>query len=104
PAGGLVKTFERFGKVPEKRVAPHFSVGDDVEAGVLLERDRLIDGAIFDLLVSGGRELAAFERLTRVAQVVRTQKAADRVAAWDHAGDPITTSCERGSRSRRDPV
>jgi hypothetical protein len=91
PAGSLIEAFERFSEVAEERVAPHLAVSDDVQTGVLLQPDRLVDGAILDLFVRGRREFAALELGLRFAQIRGTQKAADRVAAWIHREDGFTT-------------
>ena len=54
PAGRLVEALERVDEVAEEGVAPHLAVGDDVEPGGFLQRDGLVDGAIFDRLNSAG--------------------------------------------------
>ena len=46
PAAELVEAIERLDQVAEERVAALLAVGDDVEAGRFLQRDRFVDRAI----------------------------------------------------------
>ena len=81
PAAQLVESFERLDQVAEKCVATLFAVGDNVEAGGFLERDGLVDRAVFDRLERGRRDRARFQLLARGGQIRRTEQAADRFSA-----------------------
>jgi hypothetical protein len=67
--------------VAEEGVAPHLAVGDDVEAAGFLQRDRLIDRAIFDPLEFGGRHVAALATVACFRQVRRAKEASDDIAS-----------------------
>jgi len=45
----FAKTVDRRGHLALKRLATHFAIGDDLQAGLLLERNGLIHGPVFDL-------------------------------------------------------
>jgi len=45
----FAKTVDRRGHLGLKRLATHFAIGDDLQAGLLLERNGLIHGPVFDL-------------------------------------------------------
>ncbi|MEZ4568890.1 MAG: hypothetical protein R2849_00865 [Thermomicrobiales bacterium] len=45
----------------EERIAPHLAVGDDVDPGVDLQRDRFIDRPVFYLLERCVADLPGFE-------------------------------------------
>ena len=81
PAGVLVEALERFDEMAVERIAAHLAVGDDVEPGRLLQRDRLVHGAILDRLEGRRRQLPALELFTRGEEVLRAQEAADDVGA-----------------------
>ena len=68
----------------EEGVAAHLAVGDDVEPGGLLQRDRLVDGAILDALECRGGELALLEASPGVEKYCRAKQAANRLAAGSH--------------------
>jgi len=59
----FAKAVNRRGHLGLKRLATHFTVGDDLKAGRLLEGNRLIHGLVFDpfeisrLQFSGGKFL-----------------------------------------------
>jgi len=57
--------------VAEARVPPHLAVGAHVQPRLLLEPDRLVHGAIVDLLELGGADRARFPALARRFQVLR---------------------------------
>ena len=65
PAAQLVEAFERLDQVAEERIAALLAVGDDVEAGGLLERDGLVDGAVLDRLECGGRDRTGLQLRAR---------------------------------------
>jgi len=80
PAGAAVEAFERLDEMAEERVAPHLAIGDDVEAGILLQGDRFVDGPILDALEFRGGQATCFEGRARVLQILRPEQAADDIA------------------------
>ena len=81
PAAELVESLERVDQVSVERIAAELAVGDDVEAGGLLQRDGLGDRAILDRLELRVGERAGGASLLRVEQVGGPQQAADDVAS-----------------------
>jgi hypothetical protein len=57
----------------EEDIAPHLPVGDHIDAGPLLNRDRLSNRTILDFLVCLGRHRAGAELLTGVKQPGRSE-------------------------------
>ena len=78
PAAELVEALERLDQVAEERVAPHLAVGDDVEPGVLLQRDGLVDGAILDALELGRRSARPASRSRAGVEQIRPDAAGCR--------------------------
>ena len=69
PAAELVEAVERVDEVAEEGVAPQLAVGDDVEPGLLLESDGVVDGAVLDALEPGRAERApASQRPARLLE------------------------------------
>ena len=92
PAAELVEPFERVDQVSEERVAPHFAVGDDVEPGVLLQRDGVSTARSSMNLNSAGVSSPLLVLLPRFKQRRRAEQAADDVASWLHG-----TSWQKGA-------
>jgi hypothetical protein len=84
PARRLVEALERVDEVPEEGVAPLFAVGDDVEPGGFLQGDGFVHGAIFETLEFRGGQVALCEASAGVEEIIRSQQAADRLAAHGH--------------------
>ena len=70
----------------EEGVAPLFAVGDDGEAGGLLQGNGFVHGAIFQTLEFRGGEVALREAAPGVEKIIRSQQAADCLAAHGHFG------------------
>jgi hypothetical protein len=81
PAGELVEPLERLDQMPVERIAAHLAVGHHVEPGRLLERDRLVHRAIFDLLERRRRQLATLERGARLHQGSGPEEASNHVGS-----------------------
>src|SRR5205814_5303239 len=86
PAAEFVEALERFDEMAEERVAALLAVGDDVEARCFLQRDRFVDGAVFDFLERGRCDLAALQLLARGREVRGTEQAADGFSAELRSG------------------
>jgi hypothetical protein len=69
PAAELVVSFCRIDQMAEERIAPHFAIGDHVQARLRLQGNSLIDGAIFDLLELGIADLACPASFARFLQI-----------------------------------
>src|SRR5207247_1048413 len=67
PAPVLVEPCEGLDHVSEERVAPHLTIGDDVQAGRFLQAHGLVDGAVFDALDLLGAHPAGLLRRARLA-------------------------------------
>ena len=88
----------------------HLSVGDDCEAGLLLEANRLVDGAVFGPLQLSRVDLSTLVPLLGLEQLGRPQETADDVGAGrEHgrnantpAGTVIATRAARRRRLMRD--
>jgi hypothetical protein len=76
-------------KLALEREPAHLAVRDDVEAGVLLQRERVVDRTVLDLLERRVRERAAVEALTRLEQLRRPQKAAHDVGSGQEHADSL---------------
>src|SRR5439155_9622465 len=61
--------------------SPHLTIRDDVEPGLLLKAQRVLDRAVLDLLELGRVELSLRELLLRVEELGRAQQAPDDVCA-----------------------
>ena len=75
------KPVDRGRELALEREPAHLAVRDDVEPGVLLQRERFVDGPVLDLLEGGVRELAGFEPPPCLEQSGRSEEAADDVGA-----------------------
>ena len=84
PAGVPVESVEGLDQVAVKGVATHLSVGDDVEPGRFLQRDRLVDGPILEAFEIGSGELPSLDPGAGVEEVRGPQQAADDVASGVH--------------------
>ena len=85
----LVEPCEGLDHVSEERVAPHLTIGDDVQAGRFLQAHGLVDGAVFDALELLGAQPAGLLRRARLDEIRGTQETADDVAAQRHGGAMI---------------
>jgi hypothetical protein len=68
-----------------KRLPPHLPVGDDLQPEALLQRDRVIDGAVFDRFEFRGGDCPDAELFLRRAQFRRAKQTANDVGpCFDH--------------------
>ena len=81
PAPLAVEPFHGVDEMAVEGVAAHLAVGDDVEAGVLLQCERLVHGAILDPLECRGRERTCGALGAGGLEPVRAEQAADDVGA-----------------------
>jgi hypothetical protein len=80
---------DRVGERAEERQAAQLAVGDDLHARALLQRDRVVDGAVLDRLERGARDRALREPLARLQQLRRPQHAAQDLGP-DHVDHPLS--------------
>ena len=64
-----------------KGEAAHLAVGDDIEAGVLLQANGLVDGPVLDLLEFVGSEFAGVQTRLSLEELGRAEQASDDVCA-----------------------
>ena len=103
PVGEAV---DRRGQLALKGEAPHLAVRDDVEPGLLLQGERLVDGRVLHLREAFLGDRAGLELLPGLEQEGRAQQAADDVGAG-HEHAPTLEPCgydprfapRRGSRA-----
>ena len=89
PAAELVEASTGVDQMAEERVAPQLAVGDHVEPGLLLQRDRLVHRPILDLLERGGAKLAHLESPARLLELLGAQQAPNHVTPHSaHAPAP----------------
>ena len=73
------KAVDRCGHLALKRLPPHLAIGHDLQANCLLERDGLIDRAVFDLFELCVADGLRGELLLSAKQLRRSQQAADDI-------------------------
>jgi hypothetical protein len=73
-----------------KRLPAHFAVSDNFKADFLLQRDGVVDGAIFDFFELSRTDLAGGELLLRRKQFRRPKQASDHIRV---NGDHAKTRC-----------
>ena len=89
----VAEPVDGLGQLALEREPAHLAVRDDVEAGLLLEAERRVDGCVLHPLELGRRERADLPLLARFQQLGRPEQAADDVAASrEHAA----TLCAAG--------
>jgi hypothetical protein len=67
PAALLVEPLGRLDQVTKERIAPKFTISDDIDSGLDLRLDRCIDGTVLDRLEL---RLAQIARLVLAARLL----------------------------------
>src|SRR5207245_3685026 len=95
--GNVTETIDGIGERALEGEAAHLAVGDDVQAGVLLEFDGRIHRPVLDLLEGRRRDLSGYQVIPGLEQLGRPQQAADDVGVGrDHGHKRATGGIGRG--------
>ena len=83
----LAKAADRRGHLALKRLPPHLPVGDDFQADAFLQRNGLIDRAIFDLFKLCVANGTSWQLFLSLKQLWRSEQAPNNVGM---SGDHVT--------------
>ena len=75
----LTKPTDRCRHLTLKRLPPHLAIGNNLQPGIFLQGNRLVDGVILDFLKLRRAESAGGELFLRGKQLRRSQQASHHI-------------------------